>query len=165
MDKVATNPWGLIPCEVRLMDELLAKKMCDAAYDLGISRCTAYGYAQSIRMKMSCTGHHEYRVNWRRWRDAHPATDDDGDDEETAAGVKNPWKLTLTQVDALDALCEKGTMVRAAERLRVTHAAISRSLRRAQSKMAVVGNEKGVLIRMVVAWTTWRQNEGKGVPA
>lgn len=78
--------------------------------------------------------------------------------------TKNPWQLTLRQVDALDAYCEQGSPEFAARRLRVSPQAIAVLMRKARAKMAIEGG-KGATVKTVLKFDRWRQGEGKGVPA
>jgi hypothetical protein len=74
--------------------------------------------------------------------------------------VKNPWRLTLAEVDAMDAICKAGTTEEAAKLLKVRRQSISGAVAEVKAKMGV---DKQLLAAL--EWDRWRQTEGKGVPA
>jgi hypothetical protein len=74
--------------------------------------------------------------------------------------VKNPWRLTLAEVDAMDAICQAGTASAAAVRLKVKRQSIVCAVAEVKAKMGV---EKQLLAAL--EWDRWRQGEGKGIPA
>jgi hypothetical protein len=76
------------------------------------------------------------------------------------APVMNPWGFSLAVVDALDAMCEKGTSVAAGDRLGITNFTINQHLKDAQIRMQADTRLKAILL-----WDRWRQGEGKAVPA
>jgi DNA-binding CsgD family transcriptional regulator len=74
--------------------------------------------------------------------------------------VSNPWGLTCSQVDAMDALCEKGTMQAAAARLDISYHTLNDHTKAAYSKLGAHH-----MIHACLKWDRWRQTDGKGVPA
>lgn len=74
--------------------------------------------------------------------------------------VQNPWGLSLALVDALDAMCEKGTAIAAGDRLGITNFTINEHLKKAEKLMQAKHR-----VHVLLLWDRWRQGAGRGVPA
>jgi hypothetical protein len=74
--------------------------------------------------------------------------------------VKNPWRLSLAEVDAMDAICKFGTTTDAAKMLKIKRQSVSCAVAEVKAKMGV---DKQLLAAL--EWDRWRQTDGKGVPA
>jgi hypothetical protein len=74
--------------------------------------------------------------------------------------LTNPWRLTLGEVDVMDAILVADDVQDAAAKLRIALPTMRSHTSGVRKKMGVAST-----IRAAVLWDRWRQGEGKGVPA
>lgn len=76
------------------------------------------------------------------------------------AAPLNPWRLTLTHAEVMDALCEVDGQREVAERMGIAPNTVLNHTQEIRKRMGVRST-----VRAAVKWALWRQGEGKGVPA
>jgi hypothetical protein len=72
---------------------------------------------------------------------------------------RNPWGISPTCAEAMDAFTEHGCTKLAARSLGVDVTLLHSRLQTARERMGAKGR-----LRYVILWDRWRQGEGKGVP-